>query len=1169
MLCAWLIGHIRETSNLPVACCFSSSHAHRIDDFDSIIRTWIAELAQSNISVLNTCLQIRRKQPGRRASKNEVWRLLREILGQMPSCILALDGLDEFSIVNDARSVFLKDLKQAVASTGARVLVTSRMEVDIESALGASQTQLQQHVLLECRISKEDVEGDVGLYSQSVVAHKFPRQSEAFRQELSAQMAENSGGMFLWIKLQQSQLRGSQNMKTVHRIVQGMPQGLYHTYTRNWNSIQELVEPDRNRAVNILRWLVYGYGEFTVEEMAEALIIELDEACEAFSEDDLPAEIDAEYSNNEIKGLCHSLVELRDGNEDASPQLSTVHLVHASVREYLVATLPVPPLVESPHNQVSPSAVHHVALAAYCLRFLNCPQAWYEGDGGEARPFTTYAVRSCFKHVRDCGLHYGSVSGLVHEFMVSENTNFQNWRSRYEDDATDLEAATGHTDLIPPVNPSALYYACLFGLFTTMDILYEKENASVDSLGGQFGTALQAACAEGLQGAFDRLIRWGADVTVQGGRYHSAINAAAYHGRDGMVKALLDSEPRICQPMDRTHEATRTAVRQGHDEVVRLLLHHRAVVLLEQESDLDMSLLLSDSLLDAAQYGHTAIVDLLLERGADVDARDDDDLTPLHRAAAWDHLEVAKVLLQCGAFVDSHGEHGSPLHFAACYGNLRVATALIEEGANIELRRLNGLTPLLEAANNGNANIVALLLDHGGDINAQANSGRTALTHALSQDHNDVATLLLDKGADVNLGNVRGMKPIHYASVGMIPLLIERGADPNSEDENGMTRLHLAALNGETAVVEMLLQHGAEIKTDHFACTALHFAVWNAHGEITTLLLRSGADPNARNRHGVTPLDFMCRQKRPLGLKSVSETLDSLLECGARYSKDDDGWLPIHLAAHRGRHEVVSAFLDQGYSVNAQDDDGRTPLLLAVRENHTETAELMLRRGADSNIADKFGETPLRKAIEAGSDELIKTLMQQGAEITAVDEYGMTCLDWLKRLRPRLLEPLLGVRAIENVASGPDVAVLKRSAAERAARIRKNKQGSIPEPYHFAKCLLMLGRVEDAVLAYQVWLLIPEDGPYQSVCDNCQDIQTRDEPLYTCRTCPTIDFCQECMSKYEKEPLHAICRDHDFLRAVASEARIRPDQTEAFDAWLLGIEERLRTTDVSENVPVS
>ncbi|KAL9630198.1 MAG: hypothetical protein Q9164_006540, partial [Protoblastenia rupestris] len=675
VLSAWLIQYLKETSELPLAYCFSSSHAQGTDQFDSVVRTWITHLAQGNMDVLRLCQSVRRKQDARRASRDDIWNLLKEISTQVQSCILVLDGLDEFDSTDDTRSVFLHEIKKAVASTRVKVLVTSRNEVDIESELSASATQPPKHIMLECKVTKDNVKGDVDLYSQSVVAKKFSRHGDSFRRELAAQMVARCDGMFLWIKLQQGQLRGTQNGKIVQRIIQSMPQGLYHTYKRSWDSIQSLVEPNRNRAVEILRWLTFGYRALTVQEMAEALIIEIDEASDAFCRDDLPEEIDAEYSNNEIKGLCGSLVELRGESQDPDPQSNTIHLVHTSVREYLIATLPVPSLVKSLQSQALSSAAHHVKMAALCLRFLNCSQAYSLDGYGGVSSFTDYAVHSWFRHLRDSEEYYYSVSGLVCDFMKLGNTYFECWQARYE-----------HSALF---RASPMYYACLFGLLPVMDFLRDNESEGINSVGGQSGTPLQAVIGQGYTEAFDRLMSWGADVTAGGGQFDNALNAAAYHGRYQMVKALIErdglTDPLILQ----SRQGTKTAAGQGHVEVVRLLLDQIAEIAAKDASPGEELTLISESLLEAAENGHSVVAGLLLGRGADVDACNENNDTSIHLAARYNHTDVVKVLAQRNVNLNLHGSEGPALNSAASLGHFEVAAQLIEEGADVQIRANN------------------------------------------------------------------------------------------------------------------------------------------------------------------------------------------------------------------------------------------------------------------------------------------------------------------------------------------------------------------------------------------------------------------------------------------------------------------------------------------------
>lgn len=93
--------------------------------------------------------------------------------------------------------------------------------------------------------------------------------------------------------------------------------------------------------------------------------------------------------------------------------------------------------------------------------------------------------------------------------------------------------------------------------------------------------------------------------------------------------------------------------------------------------------------------GNNAILDLLLERGAEVNAQDNTGLTPLHVAAWWSITERAGILLDHGADIGARDRFGdTPLHIAAMNGRGKMCKFLIERGADIHAKNLDGREPL-------------------------------------------------------------------------------------------------------------------------------------------------------------------------------------------------------------------------------------------------------------------------------------------------------------------------------------------------------------------------------------------------------------------------------------------------------------------------------------------
>jgi len=103
---------------------------------------------------------------------------------------------------------------------------------------------------------------------------------------------------------------------------------------------------------------------------------------------------------------------------------------------------------------------------------------------------------------------------------------------------------------------------------------------------------------------------------------------------------------------------------------------------------------LNEDLIEAARWGDLEKVKKLLDRGADVNARDKDGWTPLHWASVHGHLDVIKLLVERGADVNASNHGWTPLHEAASRGHLNVVKFLVERGADVNARDREGRTPL-------------------------------------------------------------------------------------------------------------------------------------------------------------------------------------------------------------------------------------------------------------------------------------------------------------------------------------------------------------------------------------------------------------------------------------------------------------------------------------------
>ena len=391
----------------------------------------------------------------------------------------------------------------------------------------------------------------------------------------------------------------------------------------------------------------------------------------------------------------------------------------------------------------------------------------------------------------------------------------------------------------------------------------------------------------------------------------------------------------------------------------------------------------------AVRKNKVPIIELLLNAGADIDARDTSGDTPLHEACQGSKdPQVFRALLQAGADPNARDNDGStPLHELAEYHDIPEATQaglvvqiLIDAGADVKARQSRGYTPLHFAADSVELPIIEALLKAGADVNARTDEGRTPLHEVVedirwgSYEGLDVVEELLAAGADPMARDERGRTPMRHGlnsgNLVLYRVLLEAGADPlATRDGWGREPMHHALFGGNSELYEILLEAGADVNArDNKGETPLHLAAsLDMLGEIE-FLLTAGADLEARDNEGNTPLHAVFESDVRIGLQEPPQRMDPisvemeavevLIKAGANLeARDNEGNTPLHLAAKyiaehngivRGFNVVTGAFhLD--YSL-----DGPTP----VRLHAGDAVRVLLAAGANPNAKNREGKTP-------------------------------------------------------------------------------------------------------------------------------------------------------------------------------------------------------------------
>ena len=354
----------------------------------------------------------------------------------------------------------------------------------------------------------------------------------------------------------------------------------------------------------------------------------------------------------------------------------------------------------------------------------------------------------------------------------------------------------------------------------------------------------------------------------------------------------------------------------GYLDDVRAFLHEGAVI---EARDKDGA----TALIIAAERGHSHIVQLLLDHGANVNAtRKSDKTTALIVAAAKDHSQIVQLLFDHGVNVNATTTTGrTALIVAAAKGYNQIVQLLLDNGADMSEGTNSNETALMNAVQHGHSHIVQLLLDNDADVNARTNSGETALYAAAKRDKTaDIVQLLLDNNANINTGN-RQYQPLIAAatneSVAVLQLLIDRGANTEVKDEEGRTALHCAVWYGKERSVNLLIENGAAIEAmNPYGYTALITAAAMDSSNVVKLLLEKGANIEAIGDRGVTPL---------------------------------------HNAVKFGRADIARLLLEHGAKTDIPDQIGQTPLRLAEERNNK--AVMRVLRAAEKQRSNRLRNT--------------------------------------------------------------------------------------------------------------------------------------------------------------------------------------------------------------------
>ncbi|XP_060569026.1 uncharacterized protein LOC132727508, partial [Ruditapes philippinarum] len=306
------------------------------------------------------------------------------------------------------------------------------------------------------------------------------------------------------------------------------------------------------------------------------------------------------------------------------------------------------------------------------------------------------------------------------------------------------------------------------------------------------------------------------------------------------------------------------------------------------------------------------------------------------------------------------------IFIAAENSDIRMLSYLLTHRGNdysFDSNIMNKNSPLIAVAKRGLIPPMKCLLYHGVDINYRNANKASALEKAVLYQQRDACKFLLENGADVNgKGGKYKRTPLHIAAdigaIEIVELLLQHGAEVKIKDCKGHFPIFCAAIQGHAETVDCMLKKDvsqAMLRISSYGRKSvikgmglMHVAVWKNDIKLLTILIQNKVNPDSRDFYGRTP--FYCAVD-----SGRTEIMDALLSVSNVKLAEKNGFTPLHTAIHR-RHTYIAKQICLLSDINAQDKYGKTALHTACEELDTEIFHLLVMVcGADLRILTKTG----------------------------------------------------------------------------------------------------------------------------------------------------------------------------------------------------------------------
>ncbi|XP_052076824.1 uncharacterized protein LOC127714833 [Mytilus californianus] len=475
------------------------------------------------------------------------------------------------------------------------------------------------------------------------------------------------------------------------------------------------------------------------------------------------------------------------GNDGSTPLFVSAYKGYQDFVEYLVDKFPEQ-IVQRDEHKRSPLYIAckqgHVGVVRYLLLF--------DKDVHQLQN------RNCTPFYISCQMGHVDIAKLLIQHDSKYQSEMDQYKTKTSAPLQKDDMTKGRHDILinKPMDTglTPLMAAAYKGYVDVVTFLLDV-NVAVDSADDNKSTALHYACINNHADIVRLLVSYGAEVDPIDQWHQSPFYISCSYGYIDIIKLLLfgnkpikrsigskkgislsSDNPSLCFPFSHHNlqinkcvdlnvmdfegdTALHAACYNGHIEVGKLLIEMGMNVNVVNYKG-------QTPLLMACAKGFFNIAKFLIDNNANINQSDNEKFTPLFYASQG-NLDTVKLLIKHNCDVNAKNcDDISALHKACSNGHAKIVDILIGNGANINACGGGGKTPLFYAARNNKLDVIELLLSRGAKVNYREGDGGTPLQGACKYGHRDAVVSLLKYDADVNAARCLQIKPMVLAKEG-------------------------------------------------------------------------------------------------------------------------------------------------------------------------------------------------------------------------------------------------------------------------------------------------------------------------------------------------------------------------------------------------------------------